>query len=152
VGYGQFVIPDKKTQSVIEERNKKEIEEEEKKKKEEERRLELEWIIEKKKQEEEKQKKKTEALINEMKKNGLKNLIQEVTSFGNFKGIVEKYKKIDNSNLESQLEYIKQFVISNVESEPKKWKKVNRDNWKKLSSLIGRETTEKWYDEIINKK
>ncbi len=164
VGYGQFTDP-KETQTHSEASNPhtdyeairkqmeiermRKIEQEEKDRKEREKLL--KEIENRRKYEEEQIKAKNETIENEIKKNGLKNLLgTDIKRIEKLDKIIKKF--YNNKAPESEKENIKNFIQQLIIKDSKKWKKMKDKFWKITSRIVGKETAEHWYNEMIINK
>ncbi len=96
-----------------------------------------------KKKEDEKQK---------LKKQGLAKQLAEIPDFNTGKDIIAKYKNKVGEIPETEYDAIKQFLIHTYQNAPggkNRWRKIKKSPWGLISSWVGKEITQEWYNEII---
>ncbi|MCD4793393.1 MAG: type III-B CRISPR module RAMP protein Cmr6 [Bacteroidales bacterium] len=154
VGYGQFIVDvnqeHKEAQLRIKaESEKKRIEEEKRKEQE---RIKRDESIKKTEQELEQRKKANAKLKERIVKQGLEEALTNTDDINIAKKYIEIYLNA-NSDLSTQKEYIKTFIINALKrdlsnnSRKKKWFKRGKGNWYLISKWFNKETA----DELFNK-
>jgi CRISPR type III-A-associated RAMP protein Csm5 len=105
------------------------------------------------KQKEQEEKQKQEAnkkQLDELLNKGL-SVLANIDEFTKGKNIIKKFKQ--NTDIDKQeFDYIKSFIKCCIDKNGDKgWASIKRDNWKDVSSWVGKKTAEQWFSEI-NKK
>ncbi len=111
------------------------------------------YEIEKQKRddEEKKRQKNNQKIAEEIKKYGYKNFLKDKNTFASGRNIIEKFKK-KVAISENDCPFIKEFIERCIKNEGKKgWKNFKRDNnWNKVTSWVGKETAQQWFNDLIN--
>ncbi len=155
VGYGQFsedpeqAKKEKLARQKADEKARKK-EEERKRKEEEERQEKLLQEIKNKEEEEKKRiEEKRQKLEQEIKENGLENILKDcqyLNEISKYLKILKKYQP--NKNISDYQEALKICVQNNMKREPKKWKRKDKANWKKIEHWLGKEIADNWFNEL----
>ncbi len=163
VGYGQFQTnPDKEKEMLKVEKLKeleklKEAERLQKEKEEKEKEKLLKQIEEKEKEEHNRIENKHKNEVQLISNNKWIKLINEINDFNALKREIERLHKLAKNN---QLQFtfepenikpiIKQCFENEKNNNRKKrdWKKKSKNNWYKIASWVGKDISDKWFDEF----
>jgi hypothetical protein len=124
----------------------------EQKQKKEQRRL-HEELQKQKDKEDKKRKEEKQAIAENLSKNGYKIYLKDFDTFSDGRNFIEKFKKKAHVK-EADYEDVRAFIKRCIGAEDQKdWSNFRRNmNWKKVSSWVGKNLSQQWFNEIIKDK